>query len=315
MPRAGTVVSRVQRSMQPAPLKPVRTTAIGALVLMCVIWGYSWVVTAVGLRHAPPFDFAAMRVAMGAAVLFAIAKATGRNLRLPSYRMAGVLGAIQVGAFVTLSQLALLRAGPGKTSVLVFTMPFWTIVFSRFMLHERMRNSQWFAVGLTVVGLTLIVAPWQLGSATGSWLAICAGGLWGISTVASKRWPTTGVDPLVFTAWQLLFGCIPLGLLAVGWHDRPVDWTREFVIALLFAAVFATAIGWWLWAYVLSHTSASLAGLNALAIPCIAVLSSWLQLGERPAPLELLGMLLIGTALGLLGWLGMRAAAQTSTTI
>jgi drug/metabolite transporter (DMT)-like permease len=47
-------------------------------------------------------------------------------------------------------------------------------------------------------------------------------------------------------------------------------------------------------------------GLNSLGIPVVAVIGSAIQLGERPPPIELAGMLLIGIALGLLAWLGMR---------
>ena len=38
----------------------------------------------------------------------------------------------------------------------------------------------------------------------------------------------------------------------------------------------------------------------------IAVLASAIQLGERPPALELTGMALIGVALALLGWIGVR---------
>jgi len=44
-------------------------------------------------------------------------------------------------------------------------------------------------------------------------------------------------------------------------------------------------------------------GLGTLAKPVIGVLAAWLQLGERPAPLEATGMGLIGTALAMLAWL------------
>jgi drug/metabolite transporter (DMT)-like permease len=73
--------------------------------------------------------------------------------------------------------------------------------------------------------------------------------------------------------------------------------------------VFGTAIGWWLWTYVLANTSAGIAGLNSLGIPVIAVLGSAIQLGERPPPMELVGMIAIGIALGVLGWLGLRQPA------
>jgi drug/metabolite transporter (DMT)-like permease len=85
-----------------------------------------------------------------------------------------------------------------------------------------------------------------------------------------------------------------------------IDWNGEFVLALAFSTILATAIGWWLWTYVLARTPAGIAGLNSLGIPVVAVLSSAVQLGERPPPLELAGMASIAAALALLAWLGLR---------
>lgn len=275
---------------------------------MVLIWGYSWVVMKIALRHAHPFDFAALRVAIGCALLFAIVRLRGRTIALPSYRMAVVLGLLQVALFVALSHFALLEAGPGKTSVLVFTMPFWMIVFAHFIIGERMRGAQWIAVALAFAGLTLIVAPWELTSVKGSLLAVAAGAVWAITAVLSKRWPVAAGDPLLFTAWQLLVGLAALTALAWLWDAPPVRWNLEFAWTLAFSAVLATAIGWWLWTYVLAHTPAGITGLNALGIPVVAVLASAIQLGERPPPLELAGMAMIGAALGLLAWLGLRRA-------
>jgi drug/metabolite transporter (DMT)-like permease len=102
---------------------------------------------------------------------------------------------------------------------------------------------------------------------------------------------------------------VALALLAYLHPHAPVRWTTEFVVALVFSAVVATAIGWWLWTYVLSHTPAGIAGLNSLGIPVVAVLASAIQLGERPPGLELAGMGLIGGALALLAWLNVRRTA------
>ena len=275
---------------------------------MILIWGYSWVLMKIGLRYAHPFDFAALRVAIGATVLFAIVTAQGGELRLPGYRMAFVLGTLQVALFLSLSHFAMLYAGPGKTSVLVFTMPFWVVVFAHFLLHERMRGAQWLAVGLAFGGLVLIIAPWRLSSLAGSLLAVASGAVWALAAVLSKRWPTRA-EPMIFTAWQLLFGGIWLAVLAFVHPHPPIQWTLEFKVALFTSAIFATGLGWWLWTYVLAHSSAGIAGLNALGIPVVAVLSSALQMGERPSAQEMAGMLAIGTALTLLAWLGMRRGA------
>jgi drug/metabolite transporter (DMT)-like permease len=283
------------------------SSQIAALVAMILIWGYSWIMMKIALRHSHPFDFAALRVGIGCVVLFALVKIRGRGgLTLPDYRMAVLLGTLQVGLFAALSHFALLYAGPGKTSVLVFTMPFWMIIFAHFILHERMRGAQWIAVALAFVGLVLIVAPWELTSLTGSLLAVAGGAVWAITAVLSKKWPVAAGDPLLFTAWQLLFGCLVLAALAFAHPHEGIQWTFEFIWTLLFSAVLATGIGWWLWTYVLANTPAGIAGLNALGIPVVAVICSAIQLGERPPALELVGMLAIGLALALLAALGMR---------
>jgi drug/metabolite transporter (DMT)-like permease len=285
--------------MKPAP------APIAALVAMVLIWGYSWVVMKIALQHAHPFDFAALRIAIGCSLLFAIVKWRGRTLLLPKWRMAILLGIVQVALFVALAHFALLAAGPGKTSVLVFTMPFWMIVFAHVLIGERMRGAQWLAVALGFCGLVLIVAPWDLTSLKGSILAVAAGAVWAISAVLSKKWPVAA-DPLLFTAWQLFFGLAVLAVLALAWDAPPVRWNAEFVWTLLFSSVLATAAGWALWTYVLARSPAGVTGLNALGIPVVAVLTSAIQMGERPPPLEWVGMLLIGAALALLAWLGMR---------
>jgi drug/metabolite transporter (DMT)-like permease len=279
---------------------------VAALAAMVVIWGYSWVMNKIGLRYSHPLDFSAWRVGIGCAVLFVLLKLRGGRLTLSSYRMALLLGLLQVALFVALTQLALALAGPGKTSVLVFTMPFWMIVFAHFILGEKMRGTQWVAVALAFAGLVLIVAPWHLTSLAGSLLAVASGAVWAITAVLSKRWPIAAEDPLLFTAWQLLFGFVALVLLAAVHPHAPIQWTGEFVVSLLFSSVLGTALGWWLWTYVLANTRAGIAGLNSLGIPVIAVIASAIQLGERPPAVELAGMVAIGVALALLAWLGLR---------
>ncbi len=285
-----------------------RPASIAALVAMVLIWGYSWVVMKIALAHAHPFDFASLRVGIGAALLFALVRLRGRSLALPSYRMAVFLGLVQVAAFVGLSHFALLHAGPGKTSVLVFTMPFWMIVFAHFMIGERMRGAQWIAVALAFAGLTLIVTPWNLSNLTGSLLAVAAGAVWAFTAVMSKKFPVAATDPLLFTAWQLAMGFAALTVLAFLHPHAPIDWNFEFAWTLAFSAVLATALGWWLWTWVLAHTPAGIMGLNSLGIPVVAVIGSAIQLGERPQPLELVGMTAILAALALLAFLGWRAS-------
>jgi EamA-like transporter family len=39
--------------------------ALGALVIVCLIWGYNWVVMKIALQYSQPFTFAALRSFFG----------------------------------------------------------------------------------------------------------------------------------------------------------------------------------------------------------------------------------------------------------
>ncbi len=58
-----------------------RSAPAAALVALVLVWGYSWVAMKIGLRHAHPFDFAALRVGIGALLLFALVAARRKPLR------------------------------------------------------------------------------------------------------------------------------------------------------------------------------------------------------------------------------------------
>ncbi len=61
-----------------APTNSTRL-ALGALVVVCLIWGYNWVVMKIGLRYAAPFDFVALRNVGGAACLFLLLVVRGSH--------------------------------------------------------------------------------------------------------------------------------------------------------------------------------------------------------------------------------------------
>lgn len=285
-----------------------RSKALAVLAVLSLLWGYSWIVAKIALDYAGPFAFASLRTALAALCLFALLAATGRPLRPTPLRSTLVLGLTQTTAFLSLSTWALVEAGAGKVAVLVFTMPFWTLLFAWPALRERITGLQWLAVGVALAGLTLILEPWGLRATLFSkTLALLAGGVWSVSTVYAKRIQARSpTDVLELTAWQMLLGGVPLLILAWAVPERSIEWAPVFIGALLFHSVLTTALGWLMWLYVLRALPAGTASMNSLAIPVIALLAGWLQLGERPTPAELSGMLLIAAALALLSWHGLR---------
>ncbi len=286
--------------------------ALAALAVLSLIWGYNWVVMKQVLRYIDPFDFSAIRALLGAATLFLVIVVTRRPAGLVAAPQVALLGVLQTAAFTALIQWALVAGGAGKTAVLVYTMPFWLLALAWWLLGERIRGVQWVAIAVAAVGLVLILEPWALGGSAFSNLLAIGGGLtWALSAVVAKRLRArANIDLLALTAWQMLFGALALCIVAALLPSRPIETTAYFYGALAFNAVFATALAWLLWLYVLQHLSAGMAGLSALGIPLIGVLAGWIELGERPGGLELAGMLAIGAALALTSLWSLRAARR-----
>ncbi len=81
--------------------------------------------------------------------------------------------------------------------------------------------------------------------------------LWGIGTILIKRLrSTTRVDLLALTTWQMILGAIPLVLLAVVVPERPSAWPLSYLGILAFMSIAGTALGWWLWIYILDRVPA-----------------------------------------------------------
>ncbi|KAI5913493.1 DMT family transporter [Thauera sp. 2A1] len=290
--------------------------AFVALTLLALIWGYNWVVMKQVIQYVDPFDFSAIRTVLGAATLFLVLLILRRPMKITALRQVALLGVLQTAAFTALIQWALVAGGAGKTAVLVYTMPFWVLPMAWWLLGERIKGSQWFAIAVAGLGLVLVLEPWAMrGSLFSNLLAIAGGLIWAASAVLAKRMRRDhAFDLLSLTAWQMLFGALVLCVIAVLHPSRPIDPTPYFFGALAFNAVLATGLAWLLWLYVLQHLSTGLAGLSTLGVPMIGALAGWLELGERPGAVELTGMLLIGTALALISvmalWQSRRAGAD-----
>lgn len=273
--------------------------ALLALAGMAIVWGYNWVVMKKVLAYIGPFDFSALRTLIGAIALFLVLKILKKSMLIRAWPRIFLLGILQTGAFSALIQVALLSGAAGKTSILVYTMPFWVIAMAWITFGEKINGSQWLALILAATGLLLILQPWDRhGSYISEILAISAGFCWGLAAVVTKwikrDYPT---EALPLTAWQMLFGALALCGVALIVPEKPIEYSSYFFIALIYNAVLATALAWFFWLFALQHLSAGMAGLSTLGVPVVGSLAGWLELGEQPAGLELIGMIVIVVAL------------------
>jgi drug/metabolite transporter (DMT)-like permease len=273
-------------------------SAYVAIAALALIWGYTWVVIKIATRDASPYVVAGGRMTIATVVLFALLILMRRPLRPTPLGPTIVLGLLQTTGWTILQTFAVAMAGAGKSAVLGYTMPFWVAILAWPFLGERIVGMRWVALALAAIGLAFVVAPLDTRSFAADGLAVLAGLSWGASAVWAKRLRAKyDVELLSLTAWQLLWGTIPMAVLMVALPGQYVHWTPSFIEALAFMSLLGGALGWLLWMFILSRLPAGVAGIASLATPVVGVLAAAIQLHEIPSVTELIGMACIVLAL------------------
>jgi drug/metabolite transporter (DMT)-like permease len=188
-------------------------------------------------------------------------------------------------------------------------MPFWVMVLAWPLLGEKIRGLQWPAAILSAMGVIFILDPLHLGTDGFSMLlAVMSGVSWALSVIVAKKLHQRApdLDLLTLTAWQMLFGAIPIVIAAVLIPAPAIQWTPYFIGAVVFNSVFCNALAWMLWLYALQRLSAGIASMATLLAPVIAVVAAWLQLNEVPNTTELIGMVFILMSLVIISIISIR---------
>ena len=294
------------------PSRSPQRGALFALFATILIWAYSWVVMKQVLAYAGPFDFAALRYLLGAAVLFGALILTRQSLRPPPLLLTALIGLCQTAAFQGMEQWALIDGGAGHVSLLAYTMPFWAVLLAWWLLGERPTRRHWLGVGLAAVGLVCIIEPWkELGSALSTTLAIAGGVAWAAGTVLSKRmFQRHAPSVLNLTAWQMLIGGAALGVVALLVPEREIDWSLAFIGGLTYSVFMASSLAWWLWAVVVQRLPTTVASISSLGVPAVSVLLAWLILSEQPSPMALVGMVFVLAGLVAVSGIGRKLAVK-----
>jgi drug/metabolite transporter (DMT)-like permease len=282
-----------------------------ALAVLSLLWGYNWVAIKFAMIDSGPIRFAALRTTIAVVALFSAMLVLRRSLKPTPIVPTIILGLLQTTLFMVLQVSAVALGGAGKTAVLTYTMPFWTILLAWPLLGERMHGLQWLAVALSAVGLGFVLAPLDAHAGLLPKVFATAGAIfWALGTIWMKRIRARYVVDLIsLTTWQMFWGVLPMIALALVVPEPPTVLTPTFLAALGFVALPGTAFAWLLWMFALSRLPAGTAGLASLATPVVGVLGAWLQLGERPSGTEWTGIALIVSALALTGAIGLSRAA------
>jgi drug/metabolite transporter (DMT)-like permease len=278
-----------------------------AFVVLTLIWGSTWAVIRLGLEGVPPLTGVALRFALAGAILLALASRLGVRFtwsreELGLWAMNGLLA---FSVSYTIVYWAEQHIPSGLTALLFATYPLFVAVLAHlFLPGERPGWSSAAGILLGFVGVGVIFSDdlELLGGANVREVALVlllSPFVSALATVAVKRWGA-GIHPLSLTAVPMLMTAGVVGTLAFVFerHARVVFDLRS-VGAIVYLAVFGSAVTFTIYYWMLARARATQVALIAYTIPIVAVAVGALLFQEPIRPRVILGgvVVLIGVAI------------------
>lgn len=264
--------------------------------IVAAMWGLNWPAVKILLTAISPWTLRGVGLGLGAATLVLITLAMGRSLRIaPRDRINVVIGGLlTIAAFNLCTTFAQLIMPASRAAILTFTMPFFTAVFSYFVLGERVDALRAVSLVLGAAGIAILAAPFLPVIVAGDIpiglvYVLGAAMFWAAGTVYLKRFPITA-DSLAVSTWQLVVGAVTCAAGALIFETPRFDVVEPRVIAAFaFHVLLPQSIAYALWFTMIKTVSASTATLGTLLIPVFGVAGSMLVLGEQPAATDFIG--------------------------
>lgn len=266
----------------------MRRASILRLGLLALIWGSSFLFIKVGLQGLGPVQIVLARLFFGAVVLAGVLLVRGTRFpRTPvtwgHLAVAAVFGNIlPYFSFAWAEQYV----ASNVAGVLNATTPLFTMVLALAATSER-RASPARVLGLIVgfAGVVVILAPWELLTAGGSWqgqlACLAAAFSYGISYIYISRFLTgRGLSSPVLAAGQLAAATVLLGVTAPLTATAPIDPSWAVAGSMAALGVLGTGVAYLLLYRLIGDEGPTAASTVTYLIPIVAVFLGVVGLGE-----------------------------------
>lgn len=287
-------------------------------IVLCLIWGTTWIFIKIGLEDLPPITFAAARFLLAVAFLAPLIAL----LRFEMPRTAKQWQLIAVTGFLqfSLNYSTVFWAEQYITSGLAAVLQSMITVFGLalawiFLPSERITMRKVVAVGIGVVGVAVIFID-QLRVESLMAFAGCVAIVLGAYAAAQAsiliKAKGAGLHPASLVFSQMLCGLPALIVYALAAEGNPLNynWSVWAVVSVVYLTVAGTVAAFWLYYWLLKRVESTQAMMISLVTPLIAVVVGAATLGERLPPQTLIGGLLIMASIALIVFRRDRAEVQ-----
>jgi len=271
---------------------PRRLQADLLLIVVCAVWGATFVVVKEALADSSTILFLTLRFTLGAAALLVLVRRLPRQSWWPG-AATGLF--LFLGYFLQTQGLRSTSASHSAfiTGLAVILVPVLSALWTRRFPGWGVTTGVLMALaGLALLTGLLTFSGWSASISTGDLWTLGCTVAFAVHIILVGHF-SARVSPLALTSGQVLTSAI-LGAVSFPWAESYfLRWTPGLILAVLITGLFCTAIAYYAQAWAQQFTSATHTALIFSTEPVFAWLTSMLLLGEHLTGLAGLGALLI----------------------
>jgi drug/metabolite transporter (DMT)-like permease len=278
-------------------------------LIVCVVWGSTYLVIRVGVESFPSLWFAGIRFVAAGLIMYLFL--LYRKIPIPrnwkDYLPIAWIGILLLtigNGFLVWSEQWI---DSGLAALICAALPIWMALFGLIFIRSlRPTLLMFLGISLGFIGMFILIYP-RIGP-VGSFSFKGIFGLllgtmgWAIGTVLTFKYGSR-YHALVLTTFEMLFGGIILvvcGLLFQHFHWQSVTLTAWY--SLVYLIIIASCITLSAYSYLMSHAPPTWATTYAYINPVIAVFLGWLILQEPVNLNIMLGASIILTGVGIVNY-------------
>ena len=270
-------------------------------LIVALIWGSTWYVIVGQIAQMPPAWAVAVRFAIAAPAMFALALFTGKSLALGAagHRLALVLGLTQFCGNFNFVYRAELHLTSGIVAVLFALMIVTNALIARALIGERLTHGVLAGGALAMAGMALLLAhEARAGLPQGNvplGALFALGGILAASlaNVVQANRVGKALPMASLLAWAMLYGVgfnTVLGLALDGWPQWPAS--AAFWGGTLFLAILGSVVTFPLYYGVIRKIGAGRAAYQNILVIVVAMVISTVLEGYEWGPLPVAGAVL-----------------------
>ncbi len=278
------------------------------VVLLCLVWGSTWVVIQEGLEDLPPLTSAGARFALAFVALCALAPLLHRWEKgdAPPPGVWIPVGTLNFGISYAVVYLTETVLPSGLVCVLWAVFPLMMGFAGHWLLDEKLRARQWIGLLIGFLGVALLFVtdldafgPEAIPMALFLFVspAVSVAG----QVVLKRR--AKQMSSVLINRNAMGFGALLLCTSALLFErDAATEWTPAAIGSIVYLALFGTVMAFTLYFWLLRHASAT--GLSTITFltPAVALLLGWALRDEAITMTSIAGsaLILVGVALAIL---------------